>query len=245
MHDSNTPDNNLTQESDYDKHAEKVGYVLGCFSIPEEWGFWAKKSQLLAEEAIPLMNGLNPGSWQEYKKGIRRLPGEKSEAHVVEEIMCQFRVERVPGDMVYSIERSLRFAENEGFNNKTPIEWLAWGREHDLDKPIIKSEDWLNVPDVCMFKLFEAAVNAVSGKSINSRTTEKEQDDSWKEMAREKADLIYQKQKAIGCDPSKKDIASMIAKEFEREGIKTIKEKRLNDEYIVRHAINTWRRSEK
>ena len=64
-----------------------------------------------------------------------------------------------------------------------------------------------------MFKLFETAVNAVSGKSINSRTTEKQQDDSWKETAREKADLIYQKQKTIGCDPSKKNIAGMIAKE--------------------------------
>lgn len=70
------------------------------------------------------------------------------------------------------------------------------------------------------------------------------QDATWKEMAREKADLIYQKQKAIGCDPSNKAIASLIANEFEQEGIRTTKGKRLNDVYIVRHALDTWNRPE-
>ena len=70
----------------------------------------------------------------------------------------------------------------------------------------------------------------------------KAQDPDWKEMAREKADLIYQKQKAIGCDPSNKAIADLIALEFEKEGIQTVKSKRLNGGYIERHALNTWNR---
>lgn len=72
----------------------------------------------------------------------------------------------------------------------------------------------------------------------------KAQDDSWKETARERADIIYKNQKNLGCDPSKKAIASMIANEFEQEGIKTAKGKRLNDGYIARHALYVWNRPE-
>lgn len=214
--------NNEKAQEEYD-HEIRRGFFLGYYSIRDEWALWASQSKLIAKEAIPLMNGLDPRSWEEYEKKEKRLPYE----------------------MIQSIKRSLVMAEDEKIVIGTPAKWLDWGRKHDLDKPILKSKDWLNAPDVCMFKLFETAVNAVSGKSINSRTTEKQKDDSWKEMAREKADLIYQKQKAIGCDPSNKVIAGMIANEFEQEGIKTTKGKRLNDGYIVRHALNTWKRPEK
>lgn len=71
------------------------------------------------------------------------------------------------------------------------------------------------------------------------------QDDAWKETARERANIIYKNQKNIGCDPSKKAIASMIANEFEQEGIKTAKGKRLNQENILRHALITWNRPKK
>lgn len=199
-----------------------VHCIITFFSIREEWDLRAKKKQLLADEAIPLMNGLDPRSWKEYQNKEKNLPSE----------------------MVDSIERCLKMAESDGFVAKPPAEWIAWGREHDLDKPILKSNQ-SNIPDICMFKLFETAVNAISGESIKLHSVEKQKDDPWKEMAREKADLIYQKQKAIGCDPSNKAIASMIANEFEQEGIKTTKGKRLNDGYIVRHALNAWKRPEK
>lgn len=73
----------------------------------------------------------------------------------------------------------------------------------------------------------------------------KTQDDSWKKIARERADIIYEKQKNVGCDPSKLTIANMIAKEFEKEGIQTLKGKRLNGGYIVRHGLNKWNRPKK
>lgn len=72
----------------------------------------------------------------------------------------------------------------------------------------------------------------------------KPQADPWKEKARESANIIYKNQKNLGCDPSKSAIAELIAKEFEREGIQTSKNKRLNSGYIERHALNTWKRSE-
>lgn len=199
-----------------------VYYIITLFSIREEWDLWAIKQQLLADEAIPLMNGLDPPSWKEYQNKEKNLPLE----------------------MVDSIERCLKMAKSDGFVAKPPAEWITWGREHDLDKPILKSNQ-SNIPDICMFKLFETAVNAIFGESIKLHSLEIQKDDPWKEMAREKADLIYKKQKAIGCDPSKKAIANKIANEFEKEGIKTVKGKRLNDENIVRHALNTWKRPEK
>lgn len=72
----------------------------------------------------------------------------------------------------------------------------------------------------------------------------KPQVDPWKEKARERANIIYKNQKNLGCDPSKKAIASMVANEFEQEGIRTAKGKRLNDGYIARHALDTWKRPE-
>lgn len=78
-----------------------------------------------------------------------------------------------------------------------------------------------------------------------SKQTKTQNDADWKELAREKADLIYQNQRKNGSDPSKRAIANLIAKEFEAEGIKTEKEKRLNGEYITRHALNTWNRPRK
>lgn len=89
----------------------------------------------------------------------------------------------------------------------------------------------------------EALSAEVGGISVSKQS--KPQDAAWKEMAKEKADLIYQNQKAIGCDPSKSAIADFIAIEFEKEGIKTVKKKRLNGEYIKRHALNTWNRPNK
>lgn len=199
-----------------------VHFIISFFSIREEWDLWAIKQQLLADEAIPLMNGLDPGSWTEYQNKEKNLPSE----------------------MVHSIERCLKMAESDESTVMTPIKWINWGRRHDLNKPILKSKDWLAMPDVCMFILFESAVNAISEKSIHSRSAEKQTGDYWKEIALTKADTIYEDQKKLGCDPSKKAIAEMIAKEFEREGTKSVKGKRLNGSYINRHVLLNWKRPE-
>ncbi len=121
-----------------------VQWIITSCSIREEWDSWATKQQLLADEAIPLMNGLDPRSWKEYQNEEKNLPLE----------------------MVDSIERCLKMAESDGLTVKPPTEWIIWGRKHDLDKPILTSNT-SNIPNVCMFKLFETAVNAVS-KSSNA-----------------------------------------------------------------------------
>jgi len=73
----------------------------------------------------------------------------------------------------------------------------------------------------------------------------KAQGADWKETARDRANIIYKNQKNLGCDPSKSKIADLIAIELEKEGIKTVKKKRLNGGYIVRHALITWNRPKK
>lgn len=142
---SNNIESNFEQDTDYDKHAEHVGFVLGYFSIREEWDTWARKNKLTAKEAIPLMNGLDPQSWKEYKKEKRELPLE----------------------MIQSIQRCLEVAEYEKFNIASPTEWLIWGCKHDLDKPILRSNE-KRVPDICMFELFGSAVNEASGLPIKN-----------------------------------------------------------------------------
>ncbi len=79
-------------------------------------------------------------------------------------------------------------------------------------------------------------------KASESKQIEK-QEISWVAEAQKRADYIYKKLKVVS-DPSKKAIAEMIAKEFDAEGIRSVKDKRLNDVYIVRHALNTWKRPE-
>lgn len=144
-------------DSDNDKHSYNVDYIIGICSLREEWSKWANKQKLIDDEAIPLMNGLDPASWKEYIDG-----GEKS----------------FPIEMIQSIERCLIIAKAEDFKIATPIEWLAWGRIHDLNKPILKSDAWLNEPDTCMFYLFETAVNAVSNALKPNQSGKQEIDKS-------------------------------------------------------------------
>lgn len=129
-----------------DKCTENMYFFLEWFSIRDEWDLWAKKAKLLADEAIPLMNGIDPRSWGEYMNNEKGLPAE----------------------IVQSIKRSLELAKYEGFIASTPSEWLNWGRSHGLDKPILKSQEWIHQPDVCMWPLFEFAVN----KRIINQTEE-------------------------------------------------------------------------
>lgn len=136
------PDSDNEHKSDY-KHAEEVDFILGFFSIKETWDQYAGMAKLIPIEAIPLMNGVDPPSWEDFTNGVKDLHG----------------------DMVRSIKRCLEIAEAEGFKCGTPHQWLAWGRTHNLDRPIIKSDEKLRVPDICMFYLFASAVSKTQESS--------------------------------------------------------------------------------
>lgn len=123
----------------------------------------------------------------------------------------------------------------------TPERWMEWGKSKGILCELLarfKEKDKNQNSSKLEESLAEIGDIPLSKQS-------KMQDDPWKEMAKEKAEIIYKHQKELGCDPSKLTIAGMIAKEFEKQGIKTIKGKRLNEENIMRHALNTWNRPEK
>lgn len=118
-------------------HDNESECLICLYGIKEEWDKHARKKVLLADEAIPLMNGSDPESWKECKNNQKDL-------HI---------------DMIRSIDRCLKIAEAEEKRIATPSEWLVWGRIHDLDKPTIRSDKQPDKPDVCMWKCFESAVN--------------------------------------------------------------------------------------
>ena len=60
-------------QTDYE-NSKNIGFVIESYNIKEHWDFFAQKKTLLADEAIPLMNGLDPDSWEEYKKNEKDLP---------------------------------------------------------------------------------------------------------------------------------------------------------------------------
>lgn len=132
---------------------EEMYFMLEMYSIRNEWELWAEKTKLLAYEAIPLMNGVDPRSWQESTNNEKYLHGE----------------------MVQSIKRCLDLARHEGFVACTPSEWLTWGRIHGLDKLMLKSQDWVSQPDVCMWPLFEFAVNKATEVAAQKEKVEDNQ----------------------------------------------------------------------
>jgi hypothetical protein len=68
-------------------------------------------------------------------------------------------------------------------------------------------------------------------------------DAAWKNTAKEIADSIYRK--ADGFDPSKKSIAKSIEKEFSKRGIRSVKDKKLSFDNILRHGLKGWNRPRK
>ena len=68
-------------------------------------------------------------------------------------------------------------------------------------------------------------------------------DVAWKNAAKEIADSIYRK--ADGFDPSKKSIAKSIEKEFSKRGIRSVKDKKLSFDNILRHGLEGWNRPRK
>ncbi|WP_394808038.1 hypothetical protein [Nitrosomonas sp.] len=196
--------------------------------ISEESLVWYMKQDSWAYyEAIFLIHGYKPpGSFEGFDEVRTHFPNDYA------------MLERsIP---IGSIGKEVIQAGQKDFID-TPERWLEWGKSKGL---------------LCEFLTrFEA-----NNKNHNSLETEapsaevgdvpvskqsKTQDDPWKGIALLKADEIYKKQKAISCDPSKSAIANLIAKEFEKDGIQTVKGKRLNGEYIKRHALNTWNRPNK
>ncbi len=95
------------QHIDNPKHSQVINAncFITLYSIRNEWNLWAIKRQLLADEAIPLMHGVDPTSWKEFKKGVKG----------------------VPDDMAHSIERCLEIANAKQVVIETPIDWLIWG----------------------------------------------------------------------------------------------------------------------
>lgn len=123
----------------------------------------------------------------------------------------------------------------------TPERWMEWGKSKGILCELLARFKEKNKNQNSLKPEESLAEVGDIPQSKQSKT----QDEVWKERARERADLFYKKQKKLGCDPSKLAIAGMIAKEFEDEDIKSAKGKRLSDEYISRHALNTWDRPNK
>ena len=130
--------------------------IIGYYSIKKEWDYWAKKPTLVAIEAIPLMNGCDPSSWRNRSDGS------------------------LPKEMVVAINRGLSIAKSEGVEINPPVNWLAWGKKHGLDSPTITSAPESPEPDVCMWPLFESAVenqqDYVAPQSIDNEAVTKSPD---------------------------------------------------------------------
>jgi hypothetical protein len=119
-------------------------FWLGWLDIRNEYDYWASRPVLLAEEAIPLMHGVDPTSWQEHLRNEKGLPDDKK---------------GLPDDMVQSIKRHLKIAENIGLNQANPVEWIEWGREHKLNERTLKPDYTMDIGEACLWHLFEDAVN--------------------------------------------------------------------------------------
>ncbi|WP_283744283.1 hypothetical protein [Sideroxydans sp. CL21] len=115
---------------------ENRNLFIGLLSISQNWDFWAARPTLVANEAVPLMNGCDPESWRERAR----------------------REDPLPGYMIAAIERGLEIAKGEAANPQSPSDWLAWGKRHGLDLPTLKSANHLRDPDVNMWPLFADAV---------------------------------------------------------------------------------------
>ena len=83
--------------------------------------------------------------------------------------------------------------------------------------------------------------NCVPDDARQSPSDPRHQDASWKVAAKAYADEIYQRDKAMGCEPSKESIARDIAKRFDEEGIRG-RNGRLDEAYIRRHALTDWQK---
>lgn len=137
-------DEPLSKEEYAEQRREKI---LGFNSIPNEYDYWAGLPTLVADEAIPLMNGLDPKSW--HTRENRYLDRESP----------------LPDAMVDAITRGLKIAESDGFFAKSPTEWLVWGRRRGLDKQIMKPDSELREVDICMWPLFAKAVAEVERRA--------------------------------------------------------------------------------
>lgn len=192
----------------------------------ESLAWYLKQDSWAYYEAIFLIQGYKPPGFIE---GFDELRTHFPELYVM--------LQRSIG--IDAIGRKVNQAGQKNFID-TPERWMEWGKSKGILCEFL-TRLGANNRNQKSLKIEEESEKAIDAPQSKQTKT---QDDAWKEMARKKADLIYQKQKAIGCDPSKDEIANMIAKELENENVKTAKGKRLNGGYIRRHALDTWKRPE-
>lgn len=195
--------------------------------IKEELLAWYLKQDSWAYyEAIFLIQGYTPPGFLEGFDEVR--------AHFPEMyVMLRRSIE------IGAIGREVNQAGQKNFID-TPERWMEWGKSKGVLCEFL-TRSGTNKRNQKSLKIEEASEKFIDTSQSKQTNT---QDDAWKETARERANIIYKSQKNIGCDPSKRVIASMIANEFEQEGI-TAKGKRLNQENILRHALITWNRPKK
>ncbi len=122
------------------QNIEEAWFHIGFYSIKKEWDFWARKPKLLAEEAIPLMCGIDPTTWRnrENRQAAHEHP--------------------LPDEWVAAVERELKIAEHKGIKVQSPARWLAYGKVAGLDKAILKSSQSISEPDLSMWPVFADAV---------------------------------------------------------------------------------------
>lgn len=120
---------------------------------------------------------------------------------------------------------------------------LKWSKDIFKKKHQAFIEKFGFIPE-CKQELFKENLLDNLAMDISKLKQLDKQEISWIVEARKKADFIYIKQKKMGGDPSKKAIGELIAKEFDAEGIRSAKGKRLTGEYLTRHALNKWNRPE-
>lgn len=81
-------------------------------------------------------------------------------------------------------------------------------------------------------------------QTVTAQEGEPLQEAEWKRQAKAKADVIYKRDRNSACDPSNKDIAEAIRKEFVGEQVLSEKKKVLTAHYILRHGLKGWKRPE-
>ena len=85
------------------------------------------------------------------------------------------------------------------------------------------------------------AGDASSSNCLPGKPSAESKDALWKTKAKQYANEIWRRDKAIGCDPSRLDVASAIAKRFADEGISGARFQ-LSAETIVRHGLKGWQK---
>jgi hypothetical protein len=209
--------------------------------LTPDWSFWQDMPEVKLWQACALSLNLDPDSISPHYDGMGMMGSG----------LPSFRYENFPSAETWEeFEKRLRWAEANIHQQN------AFCPNHinlsDFVMLVLNlSKPWEMPPAlVALGRKTKAQISAPENDTLlnddkenikDNKQQSKTQDASWMKEARIQADIIYKKQKDLGCDPPKSTIADLIAKEFEKKDI-TVKGKRLNGGNIVRHALNTWNR---